>query len=120
MSGRYAHGNRGGVWADCVVENLVDSLNRGIWQNAEDYNALVSKLIKDDTNIVYLYEFGTERYYAVRGSIQGVDWLVIFGKDGIMETAFPPRDVEGYIVNRGFRPLGKIGEVVRWKKSKSC
>jgi dTDP-glucose pyrophosphorylase len=86
----------------------------------EDYNTLITKLIKDDTNIVYLYEFGTERYYTVRGKVQGVDWIVIFGKDGITETAFPPRDVESYIENRGFRLLGKTGEVVRWERKKGC
>lgn len=39
----------------------------------EDYNALINELIGEDSNIVYLYEFGTKRYYAVRGSVRGVD-----------------------------------------------
>jgi hypothetical protein len=44
----------------------------------EDYNTLINKLIRDDSNIVYLYEFKMERYYAVKGNIQGIDWIVIF------------------------------------------
>jgi hypothetical protein len=79
----------------------------------KDYNALIRKLITDEVNMAYLYKFGTERYFAVRGEVQGVDWIVIFGKDGIMETAFPPGDIDGYIENRGFKPLGKLGKVVR-------
>jgi hypothetical protein len=86
----------------------------------EDYNTLINKLIRDDSNIVYLYEFKMERYYAVKGNIQGIDWIVIFGKDGMMETAFPPREIDSYIKRRGFRPLGKIKEVVRWKRKKGC
>lgn len=86
----------------------------------EDYNALISKLIADEANMVYLYTFGTERYYAVRGKLRQVDWIVIFGKDGIMETAFPPQDIDGYIERRGFRPLGELGVVVRWKREKDC
>jgi hypothetical protein len=86
----------------------------------EDYNALINELIEDNSNVVYLYEFRTKRYYAVRGSIQGVDWVVIFGKDGIIETTFPPKEIDGYIQRRGFRLLGKIEEVLRWKKGEDC
>lgn len=79
----------------------------------EDYNDLISKLIMNEANMVYLYEFGMKRYFAVRGKVQGVDWIVIFGKDGIMETAFPPEDIDGYIEDRTFKPLGKLEEVMR-------
>jgi len=83
-----------------------------------DYNALINELIRDDRGIVYLYGFIAERYYAVKGSIRGIDWIAIFGKDGIMETAFPPEDIERYTENRGFRLLGRIEEVMRWKRKR--
>lgn len=79
----------------------------------EDYNTLIYELIEDDDNIVYLYEFGVKRYYAVRGKVHKVDWIVIFSKDGIMETAFPPRGIDDYIEKRGFKLVGKIREVLR-------
>lgn len=61
-------------------------------------------------------KFGTDRYYGVGSSIRGDKWLVIFSKDGIMETAFPPDRFEGYLEKRGFEELGKVGEVVKDEK----
>lgn len=78
-----------------------------------DYNSLIRKLIEDGSNLVYLYIFATKHYYAVRGKVKDADWLVIFGKDGVMETAFPPWDIDNYIESRGFRLLGKVKEVIR-------
>lgn len=84
----------------------------------EEYNALIGELIGNDDNVIYLYEYGIARYYAVSGDLQGVQWIAIFSKDGVMETAFPPRDIDGYIEKRGFNRLGKIGEVLKWKRKK--
>lgn len=78
----------------------------------KNYNNLIKKIVKNYDNLVYLYKFGADHYYAVRGNIQDTDWLVIFGKDGLMETAFPPRNIEDYINSRGFKPIGRIEEVV--------
>jgi len=82
----------------------------------EDYNSLIGRLVAEEGNLVYLYEFGGTRYYAVRGKLQGVEWLVIFARDGLIETAFPPDDIGSYLGKRGFHPLGKIGEVLGWEK----
>ncbi|MDH7504847.1 MAG: hypothetical protein QHH25_01705 [Candidatus Acetothermia bacterium] len=82
----------------------------------KDYNSLISRLVEKEENLVYLYEFGRTRYYAVRGGLKGVEWLVIFDRDGVVETAFPPEDLEGYLERRGFHSLGKIGEVLGWEK----
>jgi len=38
----------------------------------EDYNELIVSLLRKSTNTVYLYRFGQERYYAVRGLALGV------------------------------------------------
>jgi hypothetical protein len=84
----------------------------------EEYNALIGELVGDDNNAVYSYEYGIERYYAISGNLQGIQWIAIFSKDGIIETAFPPRDAADYIKKRGFSPLGKIMEVLRWKREK--
>ena len=79
----------------------------------EDYNNLITSLLKESTNTVYLYRFGQERYYAVRGLALGVPWLVIFSREGVMETAFPPRDIDDYLQKGGFEELGSVGEVLR-------
>ncbi len=44
-------------------------------------------------NIVYLYEFRETHYYAARGFAATNEWLVIFGRGGVMETAFPPENM---------------------------
>jgi hypothetical protein len=46
-------------------------------------------------------------------------WLVIFGSNGLMETAFPPVDLEDYLERRGFILLGKVEEVLRWKDTEN-
>jgi hypothetical protein len=37
--------------------------------------------------------------------------LVIFGEDGVLETAFPPDDFTDYLTKRGFVRLGRMEEV---------
>lgn len=78
----------------------------------EDYNRLIRTLIENDQHDVYLYSFGSERYYAVIGNVEGREWLVIAAQTGIMETDFPPSGIENYLNKRGFVRLGTIQEVL--------
>lgn len=77
----------------------------------DDYNATIRALLAGQENAVYYYPFGGQNYYAVSGSSEGTPWLVIFSSDGILETAFPPRDLRGYVERRGFVTLGRIKEL---------
>ncbi len=79
--------------------------------SVEDYNEMIQNLAQRESHLVYLYQFGAERYYAIRGSLGGTDWLVIATRDGRMETAFPPDDIDEYLNKRGFVLLGTIQEV---------
>jgi len=79
-----------------------------------DYEKIISGLVTDNNNILYLYEFRGSYYYAVRGFDGETEWLVIFGPDGIMETAFPPENMDEYLNKRGFLFMGKIKEVLKW------
>lgn len=78
-----------------------------------DYNKLISKLVQGLENEVYLYEFGSQRYYMIRGKIKEKEWVVIFSMEGIIETAFPPQDTEEYLNKRNTALLGKVGEIVK-------
>lgn len=78
----------------------------------EDYDALISAVLDEANSLVYHYPFGGKDYYAVSGEAQGAMWLIIFGGDGIMETAFPPDDLTDYLTKRGFVPLGRMEEVI--------
>lgn len=78
----------------------------------EEYNGLIQTLAQEGKHQVYLYRFGSERYYAVRGSAQGAEWLVIATKEGVVETAFPPDAMDNYLNRRGFVFIGTIQEVL--------
>jgi hypothetical protein len=84
----------------------------------DDYHKAISSIVRDDQNLVYLYEFAGEHYYAVIGPFEDREWLVIFSREGIMETAFPPEEIEPYLARRGFVLAGRIKEVLRWNKLK--
>lgn len=79
-----------------------------------EYEQLIGELVKNGQNAVYFYQVGGDHYYAVRGLAHNRQWLVIFGKGGLMETAFPPENVDDYIERRGFILLGRVEEVLKW------
>ena len=64
--------------------------------------------------LTWLYEHGRIHLYAVRGFYEVREWLVIFGPNGMMETAFPPDNIDGYLTKRGFLLLGPIEEIFKW------
>lgn len=76
-----------------------------------DYNQLIKSIISEPDNLIYLYIFGKDRYYGVVGKALETKWLVLFGSNGVMETAFPPDNISEYLEKRGFKLLGKIGEL---------
>ena len=80
-----------------------------------EYEKIIFEIIKDERNAFYLYEVKGLLYYAVQGIAQDQEWLIIFGEGGLMETAFPPVDMDGYLERRGFILLGRIEEVLEWK-----
>jgi len=84
-----------------------------------EYVNIVAELVHNGQSVVYLYEVREKHYYAVSGFIHDRIWLVIFGTKGLMETAFPPMDIEDYAERRGFVLLGQIEEVMQWTESKS-
>jgi len=77
----------------------------------DDYNALITSVLSQRDSVVYHYPFGLKDYYAVSGRVAGPVWLVIFGTDAAMETAFPPDNFDDYVQKRGFVPLGRIEEI---------
>lgn len=78
------------------------------------YERIITEVVSQNDNALYIYEFGSRRYYVVRGFFGEQEWLVIFGADGTMETAFPPEDTDDYINKRGFLLIGLVKEVFQW------
>jgi hypothetical protein len=61
-----------------------------------DYNQLIQSIVSEPTNEVYLYTLGQDRYYGIVGSAVGAEWLVLVSPQGVIETAFPPNDLQEY------------------------
>ncbi len=78
----------------------------------DDYEQIIYDIVKNGQNIVYLYDFSGTYYYAVRGFGAENEWLVLFGRGGVMETAFPPENMDEYLEGRGFILLGHVEEVL--------
>ncbi len=49
---------------------------------------------------------------AVRGLVAGRHWLAIFTRTGVMETDFPPDDIDAYLSQPGFAELGTVQELL--------
>jgi hypothetical protein len=78
----------------------------------ETYNQLIQDLIFSPDSLTYRYPVGERCYYAVRGKADDREWLVIFDAQGVLETAFPPDDIEKYLSSQGFEYVGPVGEVL--------
>lgn len=77
-----------------------------------DYNALIQSVLQDPQARVFAYRLSEQPYVAVRGNVLGRAWLTIFSLAGIMETAFPPDDVDGYLAQPGFTQIGTVQELL--------
>jgi len=84
-----------------------------------EYDKIIRELVINEQNALYLYEIRGDHYYAVPGLAHNREWLVIFGEGGLMETAFPPEDVDDYIERRSFILLGRIEEVLKWAEAQN-
>lgn len=79
----------------------------------DEYNQIVSAVLHHDDSKVYHYPYNDDTYFGVVGKTENTSWLVILNPKGIMETAFPPKELENYLKRRGFIYLGKISEIIR-------
>jgi hypothetical protein len=78
----------------------------------ETYNQLIQDLVHTPDNLTYRYPVGGHNYYAVRGRVGEREWLVIFNAQGVLETAFPPTDIDEYVNRQGFEYVGTVGELL--------
>jgi len=76
------------------------------------YNQLIQKVLNEPESNVYHYPFGQDDYFSVTNEIDAKPWLVLVSAKGIMETAFPPDDLQDYIVQSKYVFLGKLKELL--------
>lgn len=78
----------------------------------ETYNQIIRTLVHAPNSLAYHYPVGGHHDYAVRGKIDKKEWFVIFDAHGILETAFPPTDIDTYLDSQGFEYVGTVEEVL--------
>lgn len=76
-----------------------------------DYDQVIVTVLNAADSLVSHYPHGRKDYYAVSGKAHGALWLIIFGWDGIMETAFPPDDLADYLRIHAFGLLGRRKDI---------
>lgn len=77
----------------------------------EQYNAIVTSVVSSTDANVYLYVYGERIYPTLIANVENKIWLVMIGLDGVLETAFPPDDLENYLANSAFVYLGLVKDL---------
>jgi hypothetical protein len=62
----------------------------------DEYEAIIHSVVRYPRALVYVYRYAATDYPTVVALYEGQIWLVMFGLDGIMETAFPPDEPDTY------------------------
>ena len=62
-----------------------------------DYEQIIQSILDDNTAKVYIYQESDEPYIAVSSLNQEQLWLVIFDRNGILETAFVVKNPTSYL-----------------------
>jgi hypothetical protein len=78
----------------------------------EEYQAIIQTVVHDEVALVYLYHFGSRVYPSIVAQVQQKPWLVMFGLDGIMETAFVIESPQEYLGQPEFELIGQLWEVL--------
>ncbi len=78
----------------------------------DEYNRIISEILHQPESMVYHYLFDGDDYFGVVGKVGEIPWLIILSAAGMMETAFPPKDLINYLQRRNFVYLGKMSEMI--------
>lgn len=57
---------------------------------------------------LYLFIYYKTPYPTIVSSIEDKDWLVMISLDGVIETAFPPDNLESYLTDPAFVYVGLL------------
>jgi hypothetical protein len=78
----------------------------------DEYNRIISEILRHSDSAIYHYPFDGDDYFGVVGNAGEIPWLIILSATGMMETAFPPKDLVNYLQRRNFIYLGKMSEMI--------
>ena len=77
----------------------------------DEYERLIRTVVADTSAQVYLFWYNRIPYVSVVALVNNQKWLVMFGLDGLMETAFII-DIPNYLEQPGFENIGGLDEVM--------
>ncbi len=77
-----------------------------------EYEAIIRAVLLHPEAEVYLFQFHETYYPAVAATYRGRVWLVMFGMNGVMETAFPPDQPDVYLQDAKYHLIGPIREIL--------
>ncbi len=77
-----------------------------------DYEMIITNILSQAAADVYVYIWRQDVYPTIMGNYENRRWLVMFGLNGVMETAFPPTDPETYLANSRFHYMETIQELL--------
>lgn len=77
-----------------------------------DYEVIIHTVLHQAGAVVYVFRNGGSIYPTVVAQYQDQFWLVMFGLDSVMETAFPPDEPITYFQNPKYQRLGLIEEFI--------
>jgi len=75
-----------------------------------DYEMLIHAVLHHPEAMVYGFRYANALYPTIVAPYQDQLWLVMFGLDGIMETAFPLDDPVTYFQNPKYQRFGLLKE----------
>ncbi len=78
----------------------------------DNYHEIIRIVLSDLAARVYLYHFGNRIYPTVAATIDDNVWLIMFGLDGIMETAFVVEWPDQYLNRREFEFIDTLGALM--------
>jgi hypothetical protein len=78
----------------------------------DEYNRIINEILHQPDSEIYHYQFDGSDYFGIVGTVGDKPWLIILSKAGIMETAFPPKDLVDYLQKRNFVYLAKMSEMI--------
>lgn len=77
-----------------------------------DYELIIQTILDDNSAKVYIYQESEEPYIAVSSWHQVQLWLVIFNRNGILDTAFAVKNPGSYMSKPEFTFVDLLGNLV--------
>lgn len=76
-----------------------------------EYETIIAAVLHSTNANLYLFFHDDTPYPTLVALIEGIDWLVMVGLDGVIETAFPPSNPDHYLADPAFVFVGLFKEL---------